>query len=70
MLNILARIMHGQGRLEDIDRLRQLCDTVGKGSLCGLGQTAPNPVLTTLRYFKHEYLEAIEKSQPAMVAAG
>jgi NADH-quinone oxidoreductase subunit F len=68
MLNILARIMHGQGRLDDIDRLRQLCDTVGKGSLCGLGQTAPNPVLTTLRYFEHEYLEAIDKSAEVLAA--
>jgi len=60
--------MHGHGRLDDIDRLRQLCDTVGKGSLCGLGQTAPNPVLTTLRYFEHEYLEAIDKSAEVLAA--
>jgi NADH-quinone oxidoreductase subunit F len=59
MLQILARLIEGKGRAEDLDHLEQLCVTVGKGSLCGLGQTAPNPVLTTLRYFKDEYLAAI-----------
>jgi NADH-quinone oxidoreductase subunit F len=59
MLNILARIINGQGKMEDLDRLERLANTVGKASLCGLGQTAPNPVLTTLRYFKDEYTTAI-----------
>ncbi|RME71347.1 MAG: NADH-quinone oxidoreductase subunit NuoF [Chloroflexi bacterium] len=69
MLNILARILHGQGVMEDIDRLERLCHTVGKGSLCGLGQTAPNPVLTTLRYFRHEYEQAIANRQNGHEAA-
>jgi len=55
MLDILERICKGKGVPEDIDLLTELCESVRKGSLCGLGQTAPNPVLTTLRYFKEEY---------------
>ena len=59
MLEILERIKTGQGSLEDLDRLVSLAQTVKDGSLCGLGQTAPNPVLTTLRYFRDEYLAHI-----------
>lgn len=59
MLEILDRIKAGQGELDDIDRLEKLAYTVKNGSLCGLGQTAPNPVLTTLRYFRNEYLAHI-----------
>lgn len=68
MLEILTRITEGKGELEDITRLEELANNIIKGSLCGLGQTAPNPVLTTLRYFKHEYLAHIEdKRCPAGV---
>ncbi len=56
MLEILKRIKAGQGTLADLDRLEALAQAVRDGSLCGLGQTAPNPVLTTLRYFRDEYL--------------
>jgi NADH-quinone oxidoreductase subunit F/NADP-reducing hydrogenase subunit HndC len=59
MLEILERIKSGQGSLEDLDRLETLAETIKSGSLCGLGQTAPNPVLTTLRYFRDEYLAHI-----------
>jgi NADH-quinone oxidoreductase subunit F len=59
MLEILERITEGQGKMEDIDELEQLCISIKDGSLCGLGQTAPNPVLTTLRYFKDEYIAHI-----------
>jgi NADH-quinone oxidoreductase subunit F len=55
MLEILERITKGRGREEDIEELQRLGQAIIKGSLCGLGQTAPNPVLTTIRYFKHEY---------------
>ena len=55
MLEILERITKGQGVEEDIPRLQKLALAVKDGSLCGLGQTAPNPVLTTLRYFRDEY---------------
>jgi NADH-quinone oxidoreductase subunit F len=55
MLEILERLCDGKGRPDDIDKLEVLGDYVGRGSLCGLGQTAPNPVLTTLRYFRAEY---------------
>jgi NADH:ubiquinone oxidoreductase subunit F (NADH-binding) len=45
--------------MEDLELLEDLCSTVKEASLCGLGQTAPNPVLSTLKYFRHEYLEHI-----------
>ncbi len=59
MLDILTRIKKGEGKPEDLDELATLAWTVQNGSLCALGQTAPNPVLTTLRYFKHEFEEHI-----------
>jgi len=59
MLKILERIKAGDGEPMDIERLEKLAHTVKVGSLCGLGQTAPNPVLTTLRYFGDEYLAHI-----------
>ena len=55
MLEILDRIVKGDGRDGDIELLEELCRGVRDGALCGLGQTAPNPVLTTLRYFRNEY---------------
>jgi NADH:ubiquinone oxidoreductase subunit F (NADH-binding)/Pyruvate/2-oxoacid:ferredoxin oxidoreductase delta subunit len=55
MAGILERIKRGEGRPEDLGKLEQLAETVRMTSLCGLGQTAPNPVLTTLRYFHDEY---------------
>jgi len=55
LYEILTRITKGQGEPEDLKRLKDLAKTVKTGSLCGLGQTAPNPVLTTLKYFRHEY---------------
>lgn len=68
MLEILTRITEGKGVLEDIERLEELATNIIKGSLCGLGQTAPNPVLTTLSYFKDEYIAHIqEKRCPAGV---
>jgi NADH-quinone oxidoreductase subunit F len=59
MLEILEKITRGEGELEDIDRLERLANAVKSTSLCGLGQTAPNPVLSTLKYFRHEYEEHI-----------
>lgn len=59
MLEILTRICDGQGRMEDIDRLVELGEFIKQGSLCGLGQTAPNPVLSTIRHFREEYVEHI-----------
>ncbi len=55
MLEILDDITGGRGRIEDIELLERIGNGVKKGSLCGLGQTAPNPVLTTIRYFRNEY---------------
>jgi NADH:ubiquinone oxidoreductase subunit F (NADH-binding)/(2Fe-2S) ferredoxin/NAD-dependent dihydropyrimidine dehydrogenase PreA subunit len=66
MLSILERICDGHGKAEDMDTLTELATVIKSASLCGLGQTAPNPVLTTLRYFRHEYEEHIfNKSCPA-----
>jgi len=59
MLEILTRICGGQGREGDLEELERLARIVAAASLCGLGQTAPNPVLSTLRYFRHEYEEHI-----------
>ncbi len=60
ILEILQKITNGEGTPDDLLALRTLGDTIKKGALCGLGQTAPNPVLTTLRYFRNEYLEHIK----------
>ncbi len=65
MYAILERIAQGQGELVDLDLLEEVAMTVKHGSLCGLGQTAPNPVLTSLRYFRHEYEAHIERKECA-----
>jgi NADH-quinone oxidoreductase subunit F len=61
MLDILEDIANGRGRPGDIELLQELAEAVKDGSLCGLGQTAPNPVLTSIRYFRDEYEEHIKK---------
>ena len=66
MLEILNKITSGNGTLEDIDRLEELCYYIKENSLCGLGQTAPNPVLSTLKYYRDEYIAHVtEKRCPA-----
>lgn len=68
LYEILSRITRGEGEEGDIKKLKDLAKTVKTGSLCGLGQTAPNPVLTTLKYFINEYEAHIkEKSCPALL---
>ncbi|MBU1261819.1 NADH-quinone oxidoreductase subunit NuoF [bacterium] len=68
MLEILTRITDGKGELKDIDLLIELAEKIKTTSLCGLGQTAPNPVLTTLRYFRAEYEAHIkERRCPSLV---
>jgi len=61
MLEILERITEGEGKLEDLDTLDSLAHSIKDSALCGLGQTCPNPVLTTIRYFRHEYEEHINE---------
>ncbi len=61
ILEILEKITSGQATMEDLDRLEYLCQYVKSNSLCGLGQTSPNPVLSTLRYFRDEYVEHIKE---------
>ncbi|MEW9121179.1 MAG: NADH-quinone oxidoreductase subunit NuoF [Thermotaleaceae bacterium] len=68
MLEILDKITSGKGEMEDIDNLERLAQSIKASSLCGLGQTAPNPVLSTLKYFRHEYEAHVkEKRCPAGV---
>ncbi|HSA94442.1 MAG TPA: NADH-quinone oxidoreductase subunit NuoF [Acidobacteriota bacterium] len=68
MAEILAHITAGEGTLDDLARLEALALTVKRGSLCGLGQTSPNPVLSTLRYFRDEYLaHIVDRTCPAKV---
>jgi NADH-quinone oxidoreductase subunit F len=68
MVETLEKITRGEADMHDLVKLEEIADTVKKGSLCGLGQTSPNPVLTTLRYFKEEYIEHVEKHRcPAAV---
>lgn len=68
MLEILEKITDGRGTLEDLDKLEELCYYIKANALCGLGQTAPNPVLSTLRYFRDEYVaHVVEKRCPAGV---
>ena len=66
LLEILNKITSGNGTLEDIDRLEELCYYIKENALCGLGQTAPNPVLSTLHFFRDEYIAHVtEKRCPA-----
>ncbi len=68
LLELLDKIIAGKGELEDIDKLEALCNYIKSASLCGLGQTAPNPVLSTLRYFRDEYIaHVVDKKCPAGV---
>ena len=68
MLSILERITKGQGKPEDIELLLELAEDIKAGSLCGLGKTAPNPVISTIRYFRHEYEAHInEKRCPSLM---
>ena len=60
MYHLLAKIVDRQATMKDLELLEELCDLVKNTSLCGLGQTAPNPVLSTLRYFRNEYLELLQ----------
>ena len=68
LLEMLEKITKGQATLEDIDKMEELCYYIKDNSLCGLGQTAPNPVLSTLKYFRDEYIaHVVDKKCPAGV---
>jgi bidirectional [NiFe] hydrogenase diaphorase subunit len=60
MYNLLTKILERKATLKDLESLEELCDMVKHTSLCGLGQTAPNPVISTLRYFRNEYLALLQ----------
>ncbi len=64
MLMLLDKILSGKAEQADLDLLEELSGIIKKTSLCGLGQTAPNPVLTTLKYFRHEYDTCLQGSKP------
>jgi bidirectional [NiFe] hydrogenase diaphorase subunit len=66
ILNILNRIIARQGTLADLDTLQNICEMTAATSLCGLGKAAPNPVLSSLRYFRQEYLDRIAESGPSI----
>ena len=71
MMEILEKITEGNGTLEDIDKLEELAYYIKENSLCGLGQTAPNPVLATLKFFREEYIaHVVDKKCPAGVCKG
>ena len=71
MYEMLDKISKGNATLEDLDKLEELCYFIKANSLCGLGQTAPNPVLSTLKYFRHEYeAHIVDKTCPAGVCKG
>ena len=66
MQEILTRIVKGEGKEGDVELLAELCEGIKDGALCGLGQTAPNPVLTTIKYFRNEYdAHILDKKCPA-----
>lgn len=68
MLQVLDEITKGKGKMEDLDMLRQLAEDIKAGSLCGLGKTAPNPILSTLRFFRDEYEAHIKEGRcPALM---
>ena len=68
LYEILNKITSGNGELSDLDKLEELCQYIKANSLCGLGQTAPNPVLSTLRFFRDEYVaHIVDKKCPAGV---
>ena len=68
LYEMLDKITKGQGTLEDLDKMEELCYYIKENALCGLGQTAPNPVLSTLRYFRDEYIaHVVDKKCPAGV---
>ena len=68
MLEILDKICEGEGTLEDLDELEELANSIKDSALCGLGQTAPNPVLSTLKNFREEYVaHVVDKKCPAGV---
>jgi NADP-reducing hydrogenase subunit HndC len=64
MLQLLEKIHSGHGSEDDIEAIRQICRSMQTASLCGLGQTAPNPVLSTLKYFEDEYTSLLKKEAP------
>ena len=68
LLGLLTKITEGEGTLEDLDTIEELCYHLKSSALCGLGQTAPNPVLSTLKHFRDEYVaHVVEKRCPAGV---
>jgi len=68
MYEALTKVLNGEATQDDLDQLEELCKMVKATSLCGLGQSAPNPILSTMNYFKDEYLALLKKPVHAKVA--
>ena len=69
MHRLLDKIVRREATAEDLAKLEELCDMVARTSLCGLGQNAPNPILSTLRFFRNEYLELLQEQPNGKPAA-
>ena len=67
---LLDKLIAGEGKPEDLDKLEKLCQLVKTTSLCGLGQSAPNPVLSTLKYFRNEYDSLVHTEQSTETSVG
>ena len=70
MYELLTKIVQRQATANDLQKLEELCDMVRNTSLCGLGQTAPNPVLSTLRFFRHEYAALLQPEKHGLNGNG
>ena len=69
MHRLLDKIVRREATAQDLAKLEELCDMVARTSLCGLGQNAPNPILSTLRFFRNEYLELLQEQPDGKPAA-
>jgi len=68
LMEMINKVTEGKAEMEDLDKIEELCNHIKENSLCGLGQTAPNPVLSTMRYFRDEYVAHVrDKKCPAGV---
>jgi NADH:ubiquinone oxidoreductase subunit F (NADH-binding) len=68
MLRLLEKIHSGKGTTDDLETIRDICHGMRNASLCGLGQTVPNPVLSTLKYFEQEYLDRVTEGRAPVAA--
>ena len=70
LYDLLTKITEGNGTLEDLTTIEELCEHIKQSALCGLGQTAPNPVLSTLHHFRDEYIRSVQEPPPLCHRSG